>query len=293
VKELSAHLAEHGQYLPFDPLLAEAGATLGGTVAAGTSGPGRYRYGGVRDFILGIAFVDGEGRLIRSGGAVVKNAAGFDMPKLMVGSLGRLGVLAELTFKVFPEAEAYATLEVSCDSAAEALAVLYRLTGAPLDLAALDVAAGAADTKLWARLAGVAEALPERVRRLQERVGGQGLSEEADRALWREAREIAWAPADWSLAKVPLTPARIPALDAELSQMGARRRYSAGGQVAWVAWQGGRDPLEGALLKHGLAGLLLRGDTTGGVRMGKRTGEGLARRVKEALDAGGRFGEAA
>jgi len=87
-------LAEHGEYLPFDPLLAEGGATLGGTVAAGLSGSGRYRFGGVRDFILGVRFVDGTGALVRGGGKVVKNAAGFDLPKLMVGSLGQYGALA-------------------------------------------------------------------------------------------------------------------------------------------------------------------------------------------------------
>ena len=74
---------EQGQYLPFDPLLAEAGATLGGTVAAGVSGPGRFRYGGVRDFILGVRFVDGLGRLLRMGGKVVKNAAGFDSAQVL------------------------------------------------------------------------------------------------------------------------------------------------------------------------------------------------------------------
>ncbi len=76
-------LEQHGQYLPFDPLLAERGATLGGTVAAGVSGPGRYRYGGVRDFLLGVRFVDSEGQVVRGGGKVVKNAAGFDFPKLI------------------------------------------------------------------------------------------------------------------------------------------------------------------------------------------------------------------
>src|SRR5580765_2672377 len=92
-------LAEHGQYLPFDPPLAARGATLGGTVAAGLSGAGRYRFGGVRDFILGVRFVDGTGALVRGGGKVVKNAAGFDLPKLMVGSLGQYGPVAELSFK--------------------------------------------------------------------------------------------------------------------------------------------------------------------------------------------------
>ena len=69
--EIEAALAENGQYLPFDPPLVAAGATLGGTVAAGASGPMRYRSGGVRDFILGVRFLDGEGRLVRAGGRVV------------------------------------------------------------------------------------------------------------------------------------------------------------------------------------------------------------------------------
>jgi glycolate oxidase FAD binding subunit len=67
VREIAATLAESGQYLPFDPMFTEAGATLGGTVAAGTSGSGRFRYGGLRDFILGVRFVDGSGRLMRLG----------------------------------------------------------------------------------------------------------------------------------------------------------------------------------------------------------------------------------
>ncbi len=95
VAEVAALLAEHGQYLPFDPPFVDAGATLGGATAAGLSGPRRYRYGGVRDFVIGVRFVDGRGDVVRGGGKVVKNAAGFDLPKLMAGSLGRLGALVE------------------------------------------------------------------------------------------------------------------------------------------------------------------------------------------------------
>ena len=109
LSEIESMLAEHGQYLPFDPPLVDAGATLGGTVAAGLSGPNRFRYGGVRDFILGVQLVNGEGELVNGGGKVVKNAAGFDIPKLMVGSLGSFGVMTELTFKVFPAPAATAT----------------------------------------------------------------------------------------------------------------------------------------------------------------------------------------
>ena len=133
-------LAEHGQYLPFDPPLAERGATLGGTVAAGLSGPGRYRYGGVRDFILGVRFVDGAGALVRGGGKVVKNAAGFDLPKLMVGSLGQLGVLVELTLQSLPAAGGHAD---ACTPSSPAWRRRWRrctaLYTAPLDVDALDL----------------------------------------------------------------------------------------------------------------------------------------------------------
>ncbi|MEE8567386.1 MAG: FAD-binding protein, partial [Anaerolineales bacterium] len=74
-------LIENGQCLPFDPLLVEAGATIGGSVASGLNGPGRYRYGGVRDFLLGVKYLDWKGDLVSGGGRVVKNAAGFDLPK--------------------------------------------------------------------------------------------------------------------------------------------------------------------------------------------------------------------
>lgn len=118
IREIMAALGERGQYLPFDPMLVLAGATLGGTVAAGLSGPGRVRFGGLRDFILGVRFVDGEGRLLRLGGKVVKNAAGFDVPKFLVGSAGRFGVIAELSFKVFPRPVASRTLRLDAADAA-------------------------------------------------------------------------------------------------------------------------------------------------------------------------------
>src|SRR5437660_7832676 len=120
VTEIAEALRKRGQYLPFDPMWQEAGATLGGTVASGLSGPGRFRFGGLRDFILGVRFVDGTGRLLRMGGKVVKNAAGFDLPKFFVGSLGRFGVLAELTFKVFPRPPSRLTLRLAARDMASA-----------------------------------------------------------------------------------------------------------------------------------------------------------------------------
>ena len=102
-------LNDDDQFLPFDPVLHEKGATIGGTVAAGLNGPCRLRYGGLRDFVIGCQFVDGTGKLIRAGGKVVKNAAGFDIPKFMVGSAGQFGLLLELTLKVFPRPRFYQT----------------------------------------------------------------------------------------------------------------------------------------------------------------------------------------
>src|SRR4051794_14621485 len=140
VREIAAALAERGQYLPFDPMLLDAGATLGGTVASGLSGPGRFRFGGLRDFILGVRFVDGTGRLLRMGGKVVKNAAGFDLPKFFVGSLGRFGVLAELTFKVFPRPASALTLRLAARTLEEAAKILMEAASSRFEFDALDMA---------------------------------------------------------------------------------------------------------------------------------------------------------
>ena len=98
LEEISNTLLQNNHYLPFDPLLAAEGSTLGGTVASGLSGPGMFRYGGIRDFIIGARFAIGSGKIVKGGGKVVKNAAGFDYPKFLAGSLGRFAVLLELTF---------------------------------------------------------------------------------------------------------------------------------------------------------------------------------------------------
>ena len=172
IAEIDAALAEHGQFLPFDPPLVEAGATLGGTVAAGLSGPGRYRYGGVRDFILGVRYVDGAGEVVRTGGKVVKNAAGFDISKLMAGSLGALGVLVELSFKVFPKPEGYATLCVLHPTLDDALASLHRLTSSQMDFFAIDLEPAPGGAHLWVRLGGLS-GRAARTPRAAARAGGR------------------------------------------------------------------------------------------------------------------------
>jgi glycolate oxidase FAD binding subunit len=287
VTEIAAILAEHGQYLPCDPLLADAGATLGGTVAAGANGPGRYRYGGLRDFILGVRYVDGAGDLVYAGGKVVKNAAGFDIPKLMVGSLGQFGVLVELTFKVFPKPEAYATLRLDLPSVAAGAAAIMKLTSQPLDLDSVDLTPAAAGATLWVRLAGLAGALPDRIARLAGVLGGgEKVAESEEARLWRATRELAWVPAGWSLVKVPVTPKKIAGLEQRVAG-DTIRRYSVAGQVAWIATPD-RAALDATLTQAGLSGLALVGPA-GKARLGIHPGAPFERRVKLALDPSGRF----
>jgi glycolate oxidase FAD binding subunit len=95
-------LARHGQFLPLDPPHVGRGATIGGIVAANSNGFVRYRYGGVRDLLLGVRAALPDGTIARAGGRVVKNVAGYDLNKLFIGSLGTLGVIVEATFKILP-----------------------------------------------------------------------------------------------------------------------------------------------------------------------------------------------
>ena len=138
VCELAAALREQGQYLPFDPLLPEQ-ATIGGTVAGNLSASRRHRYGGARDFILGAAVVDGLGRAFRVGGKVVKNSAGFDLSKFLVGSLGHYAIMTELTFKIFPDAPRFSSLSFSSGRLEDALAAIYFINQSVYELDALDL----------------------------------------------------------------------------------------------------------------------------------------------------------
>jgi len=292
VAEVSAALAEHGQYLPFDPPLAAAGATLGGVVAAGTSGPNAFRHGGVRDFLIGVRFVDGTGKLVTGGGQVVKNAAGFDLPKLMVGSAGRLGVLVQLSFKVFPRPEATTTLIVDVGTLEAALAAIAMLGRGPLDFDAIDLEPPG---RLLLRLGGGQEPLPGRVVRLQAAlgVGGERVEDDADVALWRDAAELAWRPPGSRVIKVGITGRRVAGLEAALEAAGARARYSLGANVAWVAWPADRplEELDTALTALELAGMVLTG-APGRVLLGRTGGGAFATRVRAALDPDARFLEA-
>lgn len=132
--ELETALAEQGQCLAFEPpRFGNLSGTCGGMVAAGLSGPARASVGGVRDYVLGLQLVNGRGEHLTFGGQVMKNVAGYDVSRLMVGAMGTLGLLTEISLKVLPVAPAEATLVFELDQAS-ALAQLHRWGAQPLPL---------------------------------------------------------------------------------------------------------------------------------------------------------------
>ncbi|NCO75050.1 MAG: FAD-binding oxidoreductase [Cyanobacteria bacterium] len=112
IKDLQSFLALKGQFLPIDPFFPES-ATIGGIVATANTGSWRQRYGGVRDLILGISFLRGDGKEAKAGGRVVKNVAGYDLMKLFTGSYGNLGIITDVTFRTFPLPENSLTLVIT------------------------------------------------------------------------------------------------------------------------------------------------------------------------------------
>ena len=131
-------LRERGQWLPVDPPHADS-LTIGALLAVNASGPRRFGHGTIRDHLLGLQVALADGRLIRSGGKVVKNVAGFDLLKLFVGSHGSLGVITEATFKLLPLPEAEHTVQQDCATLTEAGAVLERVLASELTPVVLDL----------------------------------------------------------------------------------------------------------------------------------------------------------
>lgn len=161
VSELEAVLAERGQCLAFEPprfsICSPAHATTcAGMVAAGLSGPARANAGSVRDFVLGLSLLNGKAELLRFGGTVMKNVAGYDVSRLMVGAWGSLGVITEVSIKVLPQAPAQATLSFPLDQA-QALALLHRWGGQPLPL----------NASVWGPVGPTTEAPPRLLVRLR------------------------------------------------------------------------------------------------------------------------------
>ena len=199
---LQETLARHGQWLPWDPP-GGGRATIGGLLAAGRAGPLRLGYGTPRDWVLGMHVALGDGRLVKSGGRVVKNVAGYDAHKLHIGALGTLGVIGSVTFKLAPLPERFISLRAQCPSLAAAIRLAHALRERPLAPVSLAVVAAPGDlaapqrgAQLLVRFAGVSAAVERQSLEARTRAAGLGVVAEVleedgsastgARDVWRE-----------------------------------------------------------------------------------------------------------
>jgi len=185
-RDLTRVLAEHGQMIPLDPPFFDT-ATIGGTVAANLSGPRRRLYGSARDMVIGMTFATLEGKLIPSGGMVVKNVAGLDMGKLMIGSFGTLAGIAVLNFRVHPMPVSTRSFVHEFAGVADAIAARDRVLKSQLQPAAIDLLKQDGSYRLLIQAGGSAPVLDRYTREL---TGARAVSGDEERSLWEEVREF-------------------------------------------------------------------------------------------------------
>jgi glycolate oxidase FAD binding subunit len=176
LSELESLLEKNRQCLPFEPPHFGVDATIGGCVAAGLSGPRRASAGALRDFVLGVKLVDGRGQALVFGGQVMKNVAGYDVSRLIAGSLGTLGLIAEVSLKVAPAPAHEITLRLEAPQA-RALELMNRWAGQPLPISATAWHEGELSVRLSGSQAGVRAAAAA--------LGGESM----DGGFWRGVRE--------------------------------------------------------------------------------------------------------
>ncbi len=182
--QIDALLADQGQHLPFDPpRFGDHGGTLGGAISCGLSGPARPFVGAARDFVLGLRMINGRGQVLRFGGEVMKNVAGYDVSRLLTGALGTLGLLLDISVKVLPAPRVTRTLSALLDqrTAIEQLTALrahsFPLTGAMWH-----------EGELSLRLAGSEQAVEEATRRAGEHVDAMRVDDDDER--WSALRDL-------------------------------------------------------------------------------------------------------
>lgn len=206
-------LCEHNQWLPVDPPWPER-VTVGGLIAMNLSGPSRLSQGTIRDFLIGIKVIRADGTVIKSGGRVVKNVAGYDLAKLYCGSFGTLGVIAEAIFKIRPRPEARMVVSLGFPTAEQAMAVVLRVLGTELqptllELSNCDVGEhgdNRSPYQLYLGFAGSAEEISYQQNRLQEIAGVRG---EPRPTLPESIRDFPVSGDAALRCKVSLVPSRI------------------------------------------------------------------------------------
>ncbi|MCC9602486.1 FAD-binding protein [Stieleria sp. JC731] len=285
------------QYLPFDPLLVDKNATIAGTLAAGISGPGRHRYGGLRDFILGATYIDGTGTVIKSGGRVVKNAAGFDLPKLFVGSCGRLAALTELTFKVFPQPPAFHSYRIRCADHETALSVVATLARGRWELDAIDY--DSANCTVWIRIGAMRPVADLLVADIEGSLPSQAtqieLVADENELPWRSLSRLEGLNRDDQLViKIPMSIRLATSMAdwCDSEPKSAHLHVSCAGAIGWLAIESSRlDELDRKLCDEQATGLVVQ-DSQGVAKkpvIGFSRTQPIELEVKQAIDQVQRF----
>lgn len=276
LSEIESTLTAQRQMLAFEPPHFGPAATLGGCIAAGLSGPRRAQAGAVRDFVLGVRLLDGHGSDLRFGGQVMKNVAGYDVSRLMAGSLGTLGVILEASLKVLPLPAAETTVRRE-QSQPEALALMNEWAGQPLPISATCHVG----SLLYVRLSGA----PAAVRAARERIGGEEI--ESASGFWRALREhehefFRLPGALWRLSLKPTTPPL---------NLSGQQALEWGGALRWLKSDAAPDAIRAAAVFGGGHATLFRtGHEKPEPFQPLAPGlETLHRRLKASFDPGGIF----
>lgn len=225
---LNQTLAQHGQFLPLDPPFPDR-AMIGGILATNVSGALRVRYGSARDLLIGIRVALADGQIVKGGGQVVKNVAGYDLPKLFIGSLGTLGVIVEATFKLAPLPKKSATVFAAFENLDNACAVATKILQSPLLPSGLEIlnrsaslALGLGDgIALVTRFDGVANAIEREagdVEKWSRENGSMATTIMGDRAsLWARLRDFIFEKE--TVIKIGVLPTQIGEIGAEAERL--------------------------------------------------------------------------
>jgi glycolate oxidase FAD binding subunit len=230
--------ASEGQMLALDPC-DPGGATIGGVVATGDSGPLRHRYGAPRDLVLGVTAALPDGTLASAGGKVIKNVAGYDLAKLMAGSYGTLGLIVELSVRLHPKPERTVTAAGGTVDPASLGRAALELSHAPIEALSLDARWGGGDGALLARFGGASAAeQAAQGSELMKRAGLDGCVVEDDAEIWRRQREGQRSDTG-TVVRISGLQTQLPAACEAATRLAGRLVGRAGAGIYWITLEGG------------------------------------------------------
>lgn len=232
LSDVNKELGRHAQWIPLDPPMADR-VTIGGLVATNESGPRRHRYGAPRDLIIGVEFATADGRVAKGGGIVVKNVAGYDLPRLMTGSFGSLGVIVSATFKLYPLTAASRTVVVEVPAPAQLGALVGRIMSSHLTPTALEFATH--PLRLYIRFESIEASVVQQCATAEQLIRESG---GASRTATGSEEEELWNrhatfddSSEGALLKVSVLPSELATILGTIEQQAGRDGYRAAGRA--------------------------------------------------------------